>query len=96
MQDWMLEVEKRFHWALEPHGGAALSAAIIGFCFFLGVMMAAGLVATCRGAVRTWRSRNAGKGVTYLGHLEIEVDSPSAPMSVPASTPPPLPGRLLN
>jgi hypothetical protein len=96
MQDWMLEVERRFHWALGTHRDAALAAAIVGFCFFMGVMMAAGLVATCRSALGTWRSRNAGKGVTYLGHLEIEVDPPSAPMSVPAAIPPPLPGRLLN
>lgn len=67
--DWMIEAGRQLHRAVGPHGEAALSAAIWGFCFFIGATIAAGLVATWRRALRALRSRSLNAGDPLPGRL---------------------------
>jgi len=96
--DWMTEVERWLHWAVETHGGAVLSAGIWGFCFFIGATTAAGVVINWQRVRRLWWARSLDTATTTASmDVEIaDVDPHLTTISLPMTRPPPLPGRLLN
>jgi hypothetical protein len=96
---WMIELERQLRWAIDNHGATALAAAIWGVGFLLGAMIAAGIVATGRRALRAWRVRPLGPttGTPASLYVELEDFSPElTTIRLPTPPPPPLPGRLLN
>lgn len=79
---------------IEPYGDSALAAVVLGFCFFMGVMMAAGLWR--RTLSWTQRPRDADQEILDAGDLQIGAVHLIERTAGPASRPPPIPSRLLN